>query len=239
MRPLCAFFLLSCLLISCSQDSGQLVDKAEKPASSSSSETNNIASNPPTSDSTLPQGHPPINEMNRQAMEVREQPNQSASQTAIEGTTAKIAGLSFTIAPEWQSTPPSSMMRAAQFTVPAAEGDAEGGELVLFQGIGGSAQMNLDRWVGQFSNQTRTPELAQKDVNTLKVYTVDVNGTYSASMGPMMAAQTVTKTDYRMLAAVVEGAGGPWHFKLTGPKATLDKWKPAFVQLIDSLQPAN
>lgn len=238
MKQLCVLLLLSSLLISCSNNSGQLVDKTETPESSPS-ESNSIASNPSTSNSTLPQGHPPINEMNRQAMEVREQPNTAAPQTTIEGTTAKIAGLSFTIAPEWQSTPPSSMMRAAQFTVPAAEGDSEAGELVLFQGIGGSAQMNIDRWVGQFSNQSGAPESGQKDIGTLKIYTVDINGTYSASMGPMMAAQTVTKTDYRMLAAVVEGADGPWHFKLTGPKATLEKWKPAFMQLIDSLKPAN
>lgn len=236
MKQLCAFLLSSSLLISCSNDSGQLVDKAETPVSS---ESNVIASNPPTADSTLPQGHPPINEMNRQAMEVREQPNTAAPQTSIEGTTAKIAGLSFTIAPEWQSTPPSSSMRAAQFTVPAAEGDSEPGELVLFQGIGGSAQANIDRWIGQFSNQSGTPELSEKTLGSLQIFTVDVNGTYSASMGPMMAAQTVTKTEYRMLAAVVEGAGGPWHFKLTGPVATLEKWKPAFMQLIDSLQPAN
>lgn len=228
MRQLCALIFSTFLIISCSNDSGQLVDKSETPPPAPT--VGSVAGG------ALPQGHPPINNMDRTAMEVREQPEQSSN---IDGTTANIAGLTFTIAEEWQSTPPSSMMRAAQFTVPAADGDSEGGELVLFQGIGGSAKANIDRWAGQFTNQSTEPEFTQNEVGPFAVYTIDVNGNYSASMGPMMSAQTVNKTNYRMLAAVVEGAGGPWHFKLTGPSATLDKWKPAFMTMLDTLKPAN
>lgn len=229
MRQLCAILLSTFLIISCSDNAGQLVDKSETPPPAPT--TGTVAGG-----SSLPQGHPPINNMNRTAMEVREQPSQSSN---IEGTTANIAGLTFTIAEEWQSTPPSSMMRAAQFSIPAADGDSEGGELVLFQGIGGSAKANIDRWAGQFTNQSTSPELTQNEIGSLSVYTIDVSGDYSASMGPMMSAQTVNKSNYRMIAAVVEGAGGPWHFKLTGPSATLEQWKPAFMAMLDSLKPAN
>ncbi len=230
MKYLLIFILFSSFCVSCSNDSGQLVDKSE-----TSSPSQPSVADSGSQEQSLPQGHPPIGN-DRQAMQVREQPAGASSGVEVEGTTAKAGGLAFTIAPEWQSAPPSSSMRAAQFSVPAAEGDPEGGELVLFQGIGGSAKMNLDRWVGQFKQPAGAePKMSQNELGPLTVYTLDVSGDYSASVGPMMMAQTVNKSDYRMLAAVVEGPGGPWHIKLTGPQATVEQWKPAFDRMIDSL----
>jgi hypothetical protein len=39
-----------------------------------------------------------------------------------------------------------------------------------------------------------------------------------------------------LLAAVVEGPGGPWFWRLTGPEATVGAAKPQFDDLLASLQ---
>ena len=161
----------------------------------------------------------------------------------INGSSVTIAALTFEIDPAWKSEPPASSMRAAQFRLPPAAEDQEAAQLVLFQGIGGTAQMNIDRWIGQFTQPDGSPVSAKatierKQVSGLEVHLLDISGTFKTSMGPMMGGGA-EKPGQRMLAAVVEGTGGPWHFKLTGPEKTVANWKPAFSTLIDSLQPAR
>jgi hypothetical protein len=46
------------------------------------------------------------------------------------------------------------------------------------------------------------------------------------------------KADYRLWGAVVEGPGGPWFFKATGPRAVLAGAEPALKALIGSLRKA-
>jgi hypothetical protein len=41
---------------------------------------------------------------------------------------------------------------------------------------------------------------------------------------------------FRLLGAVVEGPGGPWFFKATGPDATLGPQKDAFVAMLKSVR---
>jgi hypothetical protein len=40
----------------------------------------------------------------------------------------------------------------------------------------------------------------------------------------------------RLLGAVVEGPGGPWFFKATGPSATLGAQRDAFLAMLESLR---
>src|SRR4051812_45472638 len=52
----------------------------------------------------------------------------------------------------WVTEPTTSNMRVAQYRLPRAEGDTADASLILYyfgQGQGGSAQANLDRWIGQ------------------------------------------------------------------------------------------
>jgi hypothetical protein len=41
----------------------------------------------------------------------------------------------------------------------------------------------------------------------------------------------------RLLGAVVEGPGGPWFFKITGPAATVTAAAPAFDAMLRSVRP--
>ena len=79
-------------------------------------------------------------------------------------------------------------MRAATYTIPAAEGDTEGAECAVFYfgpGAGGDVVSNIDRWVGQFE-PTSGPDKASKQVNGMEVTTVRIGGAYLNPSGPMM-----------------------------------------------------
>lgn len=221
------------LLVSCSDNQGELVKKS--PASSSATPVQ-IAEQP-----ILPDGHPPIGGSGMaQMMGSRPgaMPPGVGSEPVITGSTVRVAGLEFEIDPAWISEKPQGIMRAAQFHIPSAEGAGNDGELSIFQGIGGSADANLERWISQFGETAQDPKIEKKKVGTLSVQTLDVSG--SLTISTIMGGQGTAQAGSRMLAAVVEGAsGGPWHFKLIGPEKTLEYWKPAFDTLIDSLKPLN
>lgn len=137
------------------------------------------------------------------------------------------AGLSFTAPSAWQARPASSTMRVAEFVVPKAPGDAEDAELIVyfFGGTGGSVEANIDRWVAQMQQPdgSASKDKARRDtqtVNGLKVTMVDVTGTYIAEVRPG-ATERYNKPDFRLRAAVIETARGPYYIKMTGPAKTM------------------
>ena len=148
--------------------------------------------------------------------------------------------LKFTAPADWLPETPTSSMRRAQYRLARVAGDPEDGELAVFffEGQGGSVQMNLDRWIGQFQTPQGTRakgQVSRRQVHGLSVTIVDVSGTYLQSSGPMMSP-TGTKPGFRMLAAVAETPDGPWFFKLTGPAKTVMKWAPSFQSFLDTLE---
>ena len=135
-----------------------------------------------------------------------------------------VAGIAFQAPDGWIQEVPSSSMRVGQYRIPGVDGDQADSELVVFHfgGGGGAVQANVDRWVGQFTTVEGDPvvegvhgqlsdqvRFSERDVQGVDITIVDVSGTYNESRGPMMA-ETTARPGYRMLAAVVEGAGGPW-----------------------------
>ena len=154
------------------------------------------------------------------------------------------AGLEFETPSTWISETPSSSMRLAQYRLPRVEGDPEDAELAVFYfgGQGGSVQANVDRWIGQFSNPdgspVTNPRVSERETSGVPLTLVDVGGTYHQAQGPMMA-QTTAKENYRMLAAVAQGPGGPTFFKLTGPQPTVDHFEESFNAFLDTLRPAQ
>jgi len=50
------------------------------------------------------------------------------------------------------------------------------------------------------------------------------------------AAPPVAHDDYALLGAIVETPGGPWFFKMTGPRATVEAARRGFDDLVDSFQ---
>jgi hypothetical protein len=152
------------------------------------------------------------------------------------------AGLTFTKPDAWKAVPSASSMRVAQFSLPRAAGDPADAELVVyyFGGTGGSVEANIERWVGQMQQPDGRPSSAvakrsTRQVNGLRLTVVDVTGTYVAEMTPG-SAQRHNSPNFRLRAAVVETAKGPYFIKLTGPAKTIAASEGAFETFLTSLK---
>jgi hypothetical protein len=125
-------------------------------------------------------------------------------------------------------------MRLAQAMIP---GDAGPAQLTVFYfgpGGGGGVEANLDRWIGQVQADD-DPEREDFALGDWNVSFVEVTGTLLPS--GMGTGPTVPQPDSKLLGAVVDGEGGPWFFKATGPAATLEAQRDAFLDLLKSGRP--
>ncbi len=145
------------------------------------------------------------------------------------------AGISWTLPESWQEQQPSSRMRLAQATIPGEAGAAELTVFYFGPGGGGGVEANLQRWVSQMEVAAGTePERGQFDSQDLNVSWIEVAGTLRAST--MGTGPTTDQPNSRLLGAVVEGPGGPWFFKATGPDTTLTAQRTAFMELLRSVR---
>lgn len=139
------------------------------------------------------------------------------------------AGVAYQLPDGWNRVQPSSSMRIDQAVIPGAAGSAE---LVVFffgAGSGGGTQDNLDRWAQQVESQTPpTQETFQS--NGLNIVMIDTTGVLMPST--MGSGPATPQPNSRMYAAVVEGEGGPWFFKMTGPEETMAQQRDNFLQLL-------
>jgi hypothetical protein len=155
----------------------------------------------------------------------------------VEAAGGQVAAVDFDLPAGWTSQPPESGMRLAQAEIPGAGGP---GQLTVFYfgpGGGGPVEANLQRWIDQIGPEGRSEPRRDSFTldNGLQVTWVEVAGTLQPStmgMGP-----TTEQANSRVMAAVVEGPGGPWFFKATGPDATLTAQRDAFLGLLRSVRP--
>lgn len=143
-------------------------------------------------------------------------------------------GLDFELPESWQPETPASSMRIAQASIPGEAGPAELAVFYFGAGGGGGVEANLDRWIGQMEVKSGTePHRESFEAGDFRVTWLEVEGTLKPStmgMGP-----SSPQPDSTMLAAVVEGPGGPWFFKATGPTATLTSERDAFLEMLQSV----
>lgn len=149
------------------------------------------------------------------------------------GTEIVAPGAVFTLPAHWTTEQPSSSMRLAQAAIP---GDAGEATLTVFHfgpGGGGGVDANLQRWVGQMEIAPGTePTRDLITYGNFTVHWIEVEGTIQPST--MGVGPTEPQPDSRLLGAVIEGPGGPWFFKATGPSATLAAERDAFHALLMS-----
>ncbi|MGH9333320.1 MAG: hypothetical protein ACRD21_06170 [Vicinamibacteria bacterium] len=145
--------------------------------------------------------------------------------------------LSYDVPKEWKTAPSSSPMRLAQWSYGAES------EIVVFyfgEGQGGSVEANLDRWYGQFlqpdgSSTRERAKVTKSTVGELALTRADVSGTYVAPVRPG-ASERHQKTDYRMIAAVVEGPSGPWFIRFLGPAGEVSNGEDSFDAFLSGLR---
>ncbi len=163
--------------------------------------------------------------------------NRGETKVKLKPDYIQIGRLQAKVPKDWEKEQPSSSMRMAQFRFPGNDGD---GELVIFSGIGGSIDANLNRWYGQFKSQTENSvsESAIRSNSQIKDMDVTfsyVEGTYlKSSMG--MSGTNTEMPNYALLAAIVATPDGLYYFKGTGPKSTMDSHKVYFETFIRSIE---
>jgi hypothetical protein len=149
---------------------------------------------------------------------------------------AQSAGIDFDLPADWQSQAPDSQMRLAQAAIPGPGGP---GQLAVFffgPGGGGPVGDNIQRWIDQMEppkGSNPKPETFQTPKG-FKVTWIDVAGTLKPSSMGMGPAKE--QPGSRLLGAVVEGPGGPWFFKVTGPDSTLAGQRNAFLTMLKSVR---
>jgi len=149
-----------------------------------------------------------------------------------------VGAIKFKVPSGWSVRTPKSSMRRAQLEVSGDKGPAE---LVVFyfgpQGAG-SPEDNIDRWVGQFSNQdgsrVENPSLALVKAGDQEITRVEVAGRYANTMAqPGQAA--AEQSGQRLIAAIVQSADGPYYFKFLGPDETVTAQAKEFDGLLQSI----
>jgi hypothetical protein len=150
--------------------------------------------------------------------------------------------ITYSVPEGWISETPSSSMRKAQFKLPG-EGESENAEMAVFNfpGTGGSVAANLNRWYGQFKQPDRSAtrghaEKKKIEVGDLSVTIVYVTGTFLQSTSPMMTGPVEEKTNFALLAAIVDLSSGPWFFKAVGPEETIDHWRKSFDSFVKTFK---
>jgi hypothetical protein len=153
------------------------------------------------------------------------------------GSPASGGSLTWTVPAGWQSEPPPSPMRRAQYRVAGEGGPAECLVFYFGPGQGGDPASNAQRWASQFTSGTAGGAAplttSTTKVGTLPVTLVEVKGTYLGGMG---SDSGQPKPGYQLLGAVVEAPDGNWFFKLTGPAATVEGQRASFQALVQSLR---
>lgn len=141
----------------------------------------------------------------------------------------KVAERTFEVPSTWTAVTPSSKMRKAQFK----NGKVE---IVVFffgAGSGGSAEANVNRWIGQFKEpkEELSAKVEKKKIKTATITTISAKGTY---MSGSPFGQKTPMPNYAMRGSIIECKGGPIFIKMTGPSVDVTKATPGFDKTIKS-----
>lgn len=138
----------------------------------------------------------------------------------------------------WERQPPASSMRELQMRVPSEILDKPDAGFVVYGGISGTVQENIDRWVGQFTGADGFPvQPAVEDLwaGDLQIAIVELTGDYQSGMAPGESGPDMT-----MIQAIVETPQGEQIFiRLLGPRPVVAANRDAMRSALESLQPAQ
>lgn len=181
----------------------------------------------------LPQGHPPI--QGRPPAQSRPAASGGAVSAAEVVAQLEQFGISVTFPEGWELERGSSM-RLATVRLPRAEGDTTDGEMSIIPARG-SVDANVRRWEGQFREKPTAQVSTRTADGGLEVTVVEIDGTFTAGGGPMMAGGA-PRPNTKMLGAIVQrpGKGEMVFFKGWGPAATMEKWRASFESFVDSIR---
>ncbi len=158
-----------------------------------------------------------------------DEPAKTEAPAAKPAATAKeveAGDIKLSVPDSWKQQQTTSQFRLAQFSIPAAEGDADAGEFYISPPIGGSPEANIGRWVGQFEGDGRELVMSKGKCPQGDYILVQLSGTFKRSIGPPIQQKTKPAPGYKMngviLSATKDGKSlGNYFLKLTGPAKTV------------------
>jgi hypothetical protein len=150
-----------------------------------------------------------------------------------------LLALSFDAPPAFVPEKPQSAMQFARYRIAAGEAGGEDALVVVYyfgKGQGGSADDNVKRWLGQYSDKEGDPKVEKaKTKSGLDATIVDVTGTEFAPTP--INPNAAHRPGWRLIGAIVEAPDGNYFVKATGPKALIEKNAAAIRGFIDSAKP--
>ena len=145
----------------------------------------------------------------------------------------KVGALLLNVPETWKFMKPKSRFRAGQFQVPAAKGDPQAADLIVYyfgKNSGGGIDANIERWEGQFSAKQGKSKVTRGKTKDGHVYVVlDLSGTYDQPVGPPALGRTKPMKGARMLAVILTvKSKGNYFLKFTGATGTVTAAAAAF-----------
>lgn len=133
---------------------------------------------------------------------------------------------------EWEEKPPvdtAGLNRHAVFELPRAAGEGqEPASLVIFKGIGGEVEGNLDRWRRQFEKPTEKLD-EEFTIAGRPGARIELKGTFLEKKAPMVpGGETLRREKYEMIAIYWEGPQNTYQIVLRGPIKTVEENRKSF-----------
>lgn len=154
--------------------------------------------------------------------------------------TVEAGGLRFQAPQAWKSIPSRSSMRQAQLQAEPVKGDEFPALLVVFvfRGGAGTVDANIERWRNQFSGPDgNPPKIESKTVKgkNVTVTRVETSGRYKPSNFPGVAPEP-ERENARLLGAIVVTDRFGYFLKMVGPDKTMTSIRPAFDEILASME---
>jgi hypothetical protein len=137
---------------------------------------------------------------------------------------------------EWIPEKTTSKLRFLQFKLPKKGDDKEDAEVVVFQGISGSARANLDRWKAQFRAPAgkKLEDLVKEsklNVAGCDVYRLEAEGIFTATaMG--FGPKPTPKEGYKGVFFQFETGDNVYHIRLVGPAKTVEYYQKGYEEWV-------
>lgn len=176
----------------------------------------------------------------QQSTQQTQTPSQMMPQNPHAGAAVTtVAGIDWTVPDGWAAAG-EKPMRVATYLIDPADPKAECVVYYFGAGQGGAVDANISRWINQVKQPDGSSSEAKAKRGTVaseccEITTVEVDGTYLFSAGPMMQTQE-ERPDYVLVGGIAPGPQGNVFFKMTGPKANAEKSMAQFMELLKSIK---
>jgi len=156
-----------------------------------------------------------------------ELPPKSAVRAQIERVSAQAPSISFHTPPGWKAEPPTPM-RQASFLVQAEDGTKVDISVTSFPDESGGLLANINRWRAQLGleeTELLEPTIERRTLAGREFVIVDL----ANEPAPGSKKQ-------RIIGAILSAQDETWFFKMTGDDALTAAQRPAFLEVLESVQ---